>query len=94
TEWIASKKLLAHEQVHYLISCLLVRQANRSLQTEEDPLKMLELVKSVAQRINIQYDRDTKHGTDEQAQTAWEVDVQQQFEDVTRNGRKLTVKLQ
>ncbi len=82
TEWIASEKLLAHEQVHFLISCLLVRQANQSLQAGEDPLKMLELVKSVAQRINIQYDNDTKHGTNEQAQAAWELDVQEQFEDV------------
>lgn len=83
-EWIASERLLAHEQVHYLISCLLVRQANQSLQPEEDPQKMLELVKSVAQRINVQYDLDTKHGTDHDAQTDWEAQVQEQFEDVTR----------
>ena len=82
-EWIASQKLLAHEQVHFLISCLLVRQANRVTHTEENPRKMLELVKSVAQRVNVQYDTDTKHGTDEKAQMTWETQVQEQFEEVT-----------
>ncbi|WP_447971550.1 hypothetical protein [Nitrospira sp. M1] len=82
-EWIASEKLLAHEQVHFLISCLLIRQANQSLQPDEDHQKMLELVKSVAQRINVQYDQDTKHGTDDQAQMNWEAQVQEQFEEVT-----------
>ena len=89
SEWIASERLLAHEQVHFLISCLLVRQGNHALQSGEDPQKMLELVKSVAQRINVQYDQDTKHGTDNEAQMNWEIDVQQQFEEVTgqENGR-------
>ncbi|GJL53874.1 MAG: hypothetical protein NPIRA02_10060 [Nitrospirales bacterium] len=53
------------------------------MQPDEDPQKMLELVKSVAQRINVQYDQDTKHGTDDQAQMNWETHVQEQFEDVT-----------
>ncbi len=89
-EWIASEKLLAHERVHFLISCLLVRQANQALQPQENPRKMLELVKSVAQRINVQYDKDTKHGTDDQAQMNWESHVQQQFEDVSlENGKRI-----
>ncbi|GJL64249.1 MAG: hypothetical protein NPIRA04_29030 [Nitrospirales bacterium] len=92
-EWIASERLLAHEQVHFLISCLLVRQANQSLQPEEDPQKMLELVKSVAQRINVQYDLDTKHGTDDEAQQNWEAQVQEQFEDVTIQTKKTRVNL-
>ena len=81
-EWVLSEKLLAHEQVHFLISCLLVRQANGALRAEENPMKMLHLVKSVAQRINLQYDQDTDHGRNKEAQARWEADVQQQFEDV------------
>jgi len=45
--WKASEQLLAHEQVHYLISCLLTRQANLVLQSDEQPMAMLELVNSV-----------------------------------------------
>jgi len=92
-EWVASERLLAHEQLHFLISCLLVRQANQSLQPEDDPQKMLELVKSVAQRINVQYDQDTKHGTDNEAQMDWETQVQEQFEDVTSQARPTRVSL-
>ncbi len=87
-EWISSERLLAHEQVHFLISCLLVREANLSAQPGEDLQKTLELVKSVAQRINVQYDNDTKHGTDELAQENWELDVQSQFEDVTHTKKE------
>ncbi len=82
-KWIASEQLLAHEQVHFLISCLLVREANSSLRPGDDPRKMLELLKSVAQRINVQYDQDTNHGVDIDAQAKWESDVQEQFEEVS-----------
>lgn len=92
-EWIASERLLAHEQLHFLISCLLVRQANQSLQPEDNPQKMLELVKSVAQRINVQYDLDTNHGTDDEAQKNWEAHVQEQFEDVSIQPKRTRVNL-
>ena len=94
SEWFVSERLLAHEQVHFLISCLLVREANHSVKLGEDLQKTLELVKSVAQRINVQYDNDTKHGTDESAQEEWEFDVQQQFEDVTLKGKTKMADLQ
>ncbi len=79
-----SAQLLAHEQVHYLISCLLVRQANMVLQPGDDRLAMLELVKAVAQRMNLQYDYDTNHGVNSFAQVRWESAVQEQLEDINR----------
>ncbi|MDH5429246.1 MAG: hypothetical protein OEZ57_07515 [Nitrospirota bacterium] len=80
--WRMSEHLLAHEQLHFLISCLVVRQANFSLTEEDNLWKMLELTKSVAQRLNLQYDSDTKHGLDLDAQASWEAEVMTQFREL------------
>ena len=79
-DWRMSEQLLAHEQIHFLISCLVVRQANQSLSAEDDPLKMLSLARSVAQRLNVQYDKDTQHGSRVSQQASWEKEVMKQFE--------------
>lgn len=76
-------RLLRHEQLHFAISCLLVRQANVSLESGDNPHQMLLLVRATAQRLNRQYDEDTKHGTVPGKQAQWEQDVEQQFEEVT-----------
>jgi len=78
--WRMSGHLLAHEQLHFLISCLVVRQANLSITKQDDLLRMLELTKLVAQRLNIQYDRDTNHGLNIDAQESWETEVMHQLE--------------
>jgi len=80
--WRMSERLLAHEQLHFLISCLVVRQANLSITKQDDLLKMLELTKLVAQRLNLQYDTDTKHGLNLDAQQSWEKEVMSQFQDL------------
>ena len=82
TLWRMSEHLLAHEQLHFLISCLTVRQANRSMTEHDDLWKMLELTKSVAQRLNLQYDADTNHGLDLDAQESWESEVMSQFQEL------------
>ena len=82
TLWRMSEHLLAHEQLHFLISCLVVRQANLSMTEHDDLLKMLELTKSVAQRLNLQYDSDTQHGLNLDAQQSWEAEVMGQFEEL------------
>lgn len=76
-------RLLRHEQLHFAISCLLVRQANASMEANDSPLQMLQLVRATAQKLNRQYDKETKHGTIKTKQTQWENDVEQQLEDVT-----------
>lgn len=88
--WRISEQLLAHEQVHYLISCLVVRQANLSLTADDNLLQMLELTRSVAQRLNLQYDRDTHHGTKRSQQDAWQEEVMKQFSELgsERENRK------
>ncbi len=86
TLWRMSEHLLAHEQLHFLISCLVIRQANQSLTKEDNLWKMLELSKSVAQRLNIQYDSDTKHGLDLDAQASWEAEVMRQFRELNMDG--------
>lgn len=77
-----SEQLLAHEQVHFLISCLVVRQANLSLTEQDDLLKKLELTKLVAQGLNLQYDADTNHGLNLEAQKLWEAEVMRQLQDL------------
>lgn len=77
-----SEQLLAHEQVHFLISCLVVRQANLSLTDQEDLPKMLELSKLVAQRLNLQYDAATNHGLNLEVQQLWESEVMRQFQEL------------
>lgn len=82
--WRASEQLLAHERVHFVISCLLVRQANVSLKDQDDLDKILALTKLVAQRLNSQYDSDTNHGLNFDEQLEWERDVMEQFTDIRR----------
>ncbi len=74
-----SEQLLAHEQVHFLISCLMVRQANLSLTAKDDLGQMLELTKLTAQRLNLQYDAETHHGLKKDVQQLWENEIMRQF---------------
>ncbi len=82
--WRASERLLAHERLHFVISCLLVRQANVSLKDHDDLNQVLALTKLVAQRLNSQYDSDTNHGLNFDEQLEWEHDVMEQFRDIRR----------
>ena len=82
--WRASEQLLLHEQLHFLISCLLTRQANQTLQNGSDPQEMVRLVKAVAQRLNLQYDKDTNHGLNSDAQAEWESEILKQLREVER----------
>lgn len=82
-----SDHLLAHEQVHYLISCLVVRQANRSPTTGENLSQMLSLVRSVAQRLNLQYDKETQHGTQPAPQKFWQKEVMEQLVELSSSGK-------
>ncbi len=74
-----SKRILLHEQLHFMISCLLTRQANQTLQNGGGPDEMVQLVKAAAKRLNLQYDKDTNHGLNTQAQLDWETEIQQQL---------------
>ena len=77
-----SEQLLTHEQVHFLISCLVVRQANLSLTEQDDLLKILDLSKLLAQRRNLQYDAATNHGRNVDVQQIWEAEVMRQFQEL------------
>lgn len=77
-----SKQLLAHEQGHFLISCLMVRQANLSLTGKEDLENMLKLTKLTAQRLNLQYDAATHHGLNGDVQQLWEREIMRQFQNL------------
>ena len=74
-----SNRILLHEQTHYMISCLLTRQANQTLKNGGDPWEMGQSVKAAAKRLNLQYDKDTNHGLNMQAQLDWEKEIQQQL---------------
>jgi hypothetical protein len=77
-----SERLLAHEQVHFLISCLVVRQTNLSITEKDDLMKILEKVKVVTQRLNLQYDAATRHGQNVKMQHLWEAEVMRQFQQI------------
>jgi hypothetical protein len=74
-----SEELLAHEQVHFLISCLMVRKANLSLTEHDDLLEILHLTNLEAQRLNLQYDAATNHGLNGDVQQIWEAEVMRQL---------------
>ena len=78
-----ANRLLRHEQLHFAISCLLVRQANTSMETGDNPYQMLQLVRATATRLNRLYDKETNHGTIAKKQAQWEQDVEQQLKEVT-----------
>ena len=82
TLWRMSEHLLAHEQLHFLISCLVVRQANLSMSNQDDLLNMLQLTQRVAQQLNLQYDTDTNHGLKLDVQQSWESEVMRQFQEL------------
>ena len=71
-----AERLLRHEQTHFAISCLLTREANLALRTGGDPKAMLLLLNAVATRINVQYDIETNHGVNAEAQEEWERAIQ------------------
>ena len=77
-----SEHLLAHERLHFLISCLVVRQANFSITKQDDLLRMLQLTQRVAQQLNLQYDTDTNHGLKLDVQQSWESEVMRQFQEL------------
>ncbi len=83
TLWRMSEHLLAHEQLHFLISCLVVRQANLSITKRDDLFRMLQLTQRVAQQLNLQYDSDTNHGVNIDNQHAWESEVMRQFQELS-----------
>ena len=74
-----SKRILLHEQLHFMISCLVTRQANHQLENGGDPLEMVQKVKDRAQRLHLQYDKDTNHGLNTEAQMKWEKEIQQEL---------------
>ncbi len=82
TTWKMSELLLAHEQLHFLISCLVVRQANLSITKQDDLFRMLQLTQRVAQQLNLQYDTDTNHGVKLDIQQSWESEVMRQFQEL------------
>lgn len=74
-----SRRILLHEQLHFMISCLVTRQANSLLGNGGDPSKMVREVREKARRLHLRYDRETNHGLNPQAQVKWEKDIQQQM---------------
>ena len=83
--WRMSEHLLAHEQLHFLISCLVVRQANMTMTSQDNLGQMLVLTKSVAQRLNLQYDSDTNHGLHLDVQRSWEAEVMSQMQELSQH---------
>ncbi len=75
-----SDELLKHEQGHWDIAGLLVREYHRQLVAlrARTPAKLTELFKNTEKRaktrlsqVNKQYEDDTKHGTDSTQQKKW-----------------------
>jgi hypothetical protein len=85
--WPLSRYVLRHEQTHFAIACALARQATHALRTGRDPRGVLFLVEAVALRVNVQYDKETNHGSRGRKQVEWEEIVTREMRDGVRTDR-------
>ena len=54
---------------------------------------MVQLVKAVAQRLNLQYDQDTNHGLNRKAQAEWEEEILKQLNEVNGEQQRKLIDL-
>lgn len=88
--WVATRsdKLLAHEQLHFDIAELITRKVRQAIQEQGETTakrKYQIYLKSVRKygRLQINYDRETDHGTDELRQEEWRQRVQRELEELS-----------
>jgi hypothetical protein len=75
-----STRVLAHEQLHFDIACVVVAKANLAFWRAGLPAHInVAAIKKVKDKVNSDYDRDTGHGCDPAQQQAWEDRVRRQF---------------
>lgn len=73
TSWTdRAEAVLRHEQIHFAVSCLLAREANAVLARGAAVEPTVMLLNAIATRVNVQYDAETAHGTNAEAQRRWE----------------------
>ncbi len=73
-------RVLAHEQLHMDIACVIAAKANLAFWRAGLPARIdIAAIERVKHRENRRYDRDTVHGCDAAQQLTWENRVRQQF---------------
>lgn len=68
---LESSRLLAHEQLHFTIACVLVKKANASIAAGKSVSSIETKLSQVDSTVTASYDNDTNHGCKAADQTAW-----------------------
>jgi Domain of unknown function (DUF4157) len=75
-----SDRVLAHEQLHFDIACVVVAKANLAFWRAGLPARInIQAIGKVRDTVNSQYDGDTGHGCITAQQQTWEDRVRKQF---------------
>lgn len=75
-----SQRLLAHEQVHFEISCGVAEKANWIVDAGVSFDQVEDRVDSVPRELQDAYDSEITHGCDESAQNDWENNYQDKID--------------
>jgi hypothetical protein len=68
---IESSRLLAHEQLHFTISCVLVKKANASIAAGKSVSDIETKLSQADSTVTSSYDTETNHGCKSAEQTTW-----------------------
>lgn len=71
---LESKRLLAHEQLHFDIACVMAKKGNAAL-TAKNASSILSAVISKSSAQTTLYDSETQHGCNATKQAAWATEV-------------------
>jgi hypothetical protein len=72
---LESARLLAHEQLHLDLACVIARKATLALLSSSSPQTILNEARTKANVAGHQYDNETEHGCIAAAQEAWRQNV-------------------
>jgi len=79
---LESSRLLAHEQLHFTIACVLVKKANASVAAGKSVSDIETKLSQTDNTVTSSYDTDTNHGCKSAEQTTWNNKVANSLPDV------------
>lgn len=79
---IESSRLLAHEQLHFTIACVLVKKANASIAAGKSVTSIETKLSQTDSTVTASYDNETNHGCKAAEQTTWNNKVGNNLPDV------------
>jgi hypothetical protein len=79
---LESSRLLAHEQLHFSIACVLVKKANASVAAGKSASDIETKLSQTDSTVTANYDTETNHGCKAAEQTTWNNKVANSLPDV------------